>query len=67
MVCSKVFVDHLETSNAKKISETRFSANFESIHVVLKSCFDEFIIVFPFSNKMSDVATLNQGFGSELR
>ena len=50
----------------KRTSETRFSANFESIHVVLKSFFEEFIIVFPFSNKMIDLATLNQGFGSEL-
>jgi hypothetical protein len=50
----------------KRTSETRFSANFESIHVVLKMFFEEFITVFPFSSKMSDVATLNQGFGSEL-
>ena len=50
----------------KKTSETRFSANFESIHVVLKSFFEEFNVEFPFSNKMFDVATLNQGFGSEL-
>ena len=51
----------------KRTSETRFSANFESTHVVFKNNFEEINVVFPFSSKMSDVATLNQGFGSELR
>ena len=50
----------------KRTSETRFSANFESTHVVFKNNFEEINVEFPFSNKMSDVATLNQGFGSEL-